>query len=113
VLDGVIGIRLPHWLKPAGIVLLLIGGVVVLLCGGILSTPGIVPTEFAVRGLFRYVRNPMSLGAIIIMMLGLALFRRSPSIFLFSALLFFLLPAKTNDGYDAVRESPGGMRSEE
>jgi protein-S-isoprenylcysteine O-methyltransferase Ste14 len=90
VLDGVIGMRLPEWLKPAGIAMLFVGAVVVLLCGGMLSTPGVVPTEFVVRGLFRYVRNPMSLGAVT-MMLGLGLFCRSISILLFSALLFLFI----------------------
>jgi len=90
VLDGVIGMKFPEWLKPPGIALLLVGGVVVLLCGGMLSTPGIVPTKFVVRGPFRYVRNPMSLGAVT-MMFGLALFCRSLSIVLFSALLFLLI----------------------
>ena len=61
-LDRVIGVGLPEWLKPAGMVLLLVGGIVVLLCGGMLSTPGIIPTKFVVVGPFRYVRNPMSLG---------------------------------------------------
>jgi protein-S-isoprenylcysteine O-methyltransferase Ste14 len=90
VLDGIIGMKLPQWLKPASMVLLLVGAVVLLLCGGMLSTPGIVPTEFVVRGPFRYVRNPMSLGAVT-MMCGLALFCRSLSILLFSTLLFLLI----------------------
>jgi protein-S-isoprenylcysteine O-methyltransferase Ste14 len=75
-LDRVIGVGLPEWLKPAGMALLLVGGVVVLLCGGMLSTPGLIPTKFVVLGPFRYVRNPMSLGGVT-MMLGLALFCRS------------------------------------
>jgi ribosomal protein S27AE len=63
-LDNVIGVVLPEWIKPAGIVLLVVGGAVVLLCGGMLSTPGIIPTKFVVLGPFRYVRNPMSLGVV-------------------------------------------------
>jgi protein-S-isoprenylcysteine O-methyltransferase Ste14 len=90
VLDHIFGGRLPQWLKPPGIALLLSGLVVVLLCAGMLCTPGIVPTEFVVRGLFRYVRNPMSLGAVT-MMAGLALFCRSPAILFFSPLLFLLI----------------------
>ena len=90
LLDGVIGLGLPESLKPAGMVLLLVGGVVVLLCGGMLSTPGILPTTFVLLGPFRYVRNPMSLGAVT-MMFGLALFCRSISILLFSAILFLAL----------------------
>jgi protein-S-isoprenylcysteine O-methyltransferase Ste14 len=86
-LDRVIGVGLPEWLKPAGMALLLVGSVVVLLCGGMLSTPGIIPTKFVVVGPFRYVRNPMSLGGVT-MMLGLAIFCRSISILLFSVVLF-------------------------
>ena len=90
LLDGVIGLGLPEWLKPAGMVLLLVGGADVLLCGGMLSTPGMIPTKFVVVGPFRYVRNPMSLGAVT-MMLGLALFCRSVSILLLSAILFLFI----------------------
>jgi protein-S-isoprenylcysteine O-methyltransferase Ste14 len=90
VLDGVVGVRLPQWVKPFGMALLLIGGIIVLLCGEMLSTQGIVPTELVVRGLFRYVRNPMSLGALTLM-LGLALFCRSISILLFCAPLFLVV----------------------
>jgi len=86
LLDGVIGVGMPEWLKPVGI-MLVVGGIVVLLCGGLLSTPGIIPTEFVVRGPFRYVRNPMSIGAVT-MMFGLALFCRPISILLFSVILF-------------------------
>ena len=90
MLDRVIGLGLPEWLKPAGMVLVVVGGVVVLLCGGMLNTPGMIPTKFIVFGPFRYVRNPMSLGGVT-MMFGLALFCRSISILLFSAILFLAL----------------------
>ena len=90
LLDGVIDLRLPEWLKPAGTVLLLVGGADVLLCGGMLSTPGIIPTKFIDVGPFRYVRNPMSLGAVT-MMSGLALFCRSASILVLSVILFLFI----------------------
>jgi protein-S-isoprenylcysteine O-methyltransferase Ste14 len=90
VLDRAFGVRLAEWLKPVGIVVLSVGGVVVLLCGGMPSTPRIIPTEFVVLGPFRYVRNPMSLGAVT-MMLGLGLFCRSISILLLFALLFLFM----------------------
>jgi protein-S-isoprenylcysteine O-methyltransferase Ste14 len=90
LLDGVIGVGLPEWLRSVGMVLLVVGGVVVLLCGGMLSTPGVLPTEFVVLGPFRYVRNPMSLGAVT-MMFGLALFCRSISVLLFSVILFLAM----------------------
>jgi len=90
VLDHTFGVRLPEWLKPAGMVLLLVGGVVVLVCGGMLSTSRVIPDKFVVLGPFRYVRNPMSLGAVT-MMCGLSLFCRSISILLLSALLFLFM----------------------
>jgi len=90
LLDHFIGFGLPEWLKPLGVLLLLIGGAIVLLCGGMLSTLGIFPTKFVALGPFRYVRNPMSLGAVT-MMLGLALFYRSVSILLVAAILFLTL----------------------
>jgi protein-S-isoprenylcysteine O-methyltransferase Ste14 len=90
LVDHFIGFGLPEWLKPLGVLLLLIGGAIVLLCGGMLSTPGILPTKFVALGPFRYVRNPMSLGAVT-MMFGLALLCRSISILLFSAILFLAL----------------------
>lgn len=86
----VTGLVLPEWLKPAGILLLLTGGAVVLLCGRMLSTPGIIPTNFVALGPFRYTRNPMSLG-LVTTMLGLALCCRSISILLFSGILFLIL----------------------
>ena len=90
VLDRVIGLVLPEWLKPAGMVLLIVGGIVVLVCGGMLGTPGVIPTRFVVLGPFRYVRNPMSLGGVT-MMFGLALFCHSISILVFSVILFLVL----------------------
>jgi protein-S-isoprenylcysteine O-methyltransferase Ste14 len=92
VLDHVIGVVLPEWLKPGGMALLLVGGTVVLFCGALLNTPGILPTKFVVLGPFRFVRNPMSLGAVT-MMFGLALFCRSISVLLFSVILFLALHA--------------------
>ena len=90
--DGAMGVSLPQWLKPVGAVLLAIGGAAVLRCGAMLSTPGVLPKEFVVFGPFRYLRNPMSLGAVV-MMCGLALFYRSLSILLFSVVLFLVMHA--------------------
>ena len=90
LLDGFIGFVLPEWIKPAGMVLLLVGGADVLLCGGMLSTPGIIPTKFVVDGPFRYLRNPRSLGAVT-MMFGLALFYRSASVLLLCVILFLFM----------------------
>ena len=90
LLDHSIGFGLPKWLKPLGVLLLLVGGAMVLLSGGMLSTPGILPTKFVALGPFRYVRNPMSLGAVT-MMFGLGLSYRSVAILLVAAILFLAL----------------------
>ncbi len=88
---------LPLWTCVPGLILLLIGGLLVLWCGGILSTRGILssedwlfPKEFVALGPFRHLRNPMSLG-VVVLMIGLGLYERSVSILLFACLLFVLL----------------------
>jgi protein-S-isoprenylcysteine O-methyltransferase Ste14 len=89
-LDAASGIAPPDWAKPFGAALLLFGGAAVLACGAMLSTPGIVPSEFVIRGPFRYLRNPMSLAGVA-MMLGLGLFCRSISIVVLASLFFLCL----------------------
>ena len=95
-LDHNFRIVLPTWIKLLGITLMAMGGLIVFICGGILSTreigtPGdlLFPKEFVAFGPFRYVRNPMSLGAVILL-IGFGLCYRSISILL-SALLLFLI----------------------
>jgi protein-S-isoprenylcysteine O-methyltransferase Ste14 len=83
--------------RPFGIALMMLGGFLVLTCGAILSTRGIgargdrlFPKEFVAFGPFRYVRNPMSLGAVTLLC-GLGLLERSLTLLLFTVLLLFLL----------------------
>ncbi len=84
-LDVSLGLELPTWVKAPGVVAVLAGGVAVIVCGGILSTRGIgtlrgegwfMPREFVASGPFRFVRNPMSLGGVVLMT-GIALCHRS------------------------------------
>jgi len=96
-LDSYLGIWLPGWARLPGLVLLIVGGLVVLVCGGVLSNRGILtsgngvlPTEFVAFGPFRYVRNPMSLG-VVLLFFGLGLYESSLSLVVFAALLFFSL----------------------
>jgi protein-S-isoprenylcysteine O-methyltransferase Ste14 len=88
---------LPAWTRLPGEVLLAAGALMVLTCGWILSTRGFgthgdrfFPNEFVSLGPFRYVRNPMSLGAVTLT-LGFALYHHSISLLLFSIFLFVLL----------------------
>ena len=92
--DPYFGFVLPNWTRVPGLILLILGGILVLTCGGILSTRGFgtpgdrfFPKEFVVFGPFRYLRNPMSLGAVTLMM-GLGLYKESISILLLGLLLF-------------------------
>lgn len=83
--------------RPFGIALMAMGGFLVLTCGAILSTRGIgergdrlFPKEFVAFGPFRYMRNPMSFGAVTLLC-GLGLLERSLSLLLFALLLLLLL----------------------
>jgi protein-S-isoprenylcysteine O-methyltransferase Ste14 len=83
--DTVFGFRLPSWLWPAGVVLVIVGGLVAAWCVVLFAregqgTPAPVdpPKVFVATGPYRFVRNPMYVG-FIGMLSGLALILRSPS----------------------------------
>jgi protein-S-isoprenylcysteine O-methyltransferase Ste14 len=100
VFDGYIPFGIPSAVRPVGVVLIGFGGMLVLSCGMILSSRGILakpgdrlfPKEFVADGPFRYVRNPMSLG-VVVLFGGLGLFERSPSILILALTLFLILHA--------------------
>lgn len=87
---------MPDWVQLAGVLILGVGLFLIVLCGVLLSTccfgPGqrLFPKEFIAIGPFRYVRNPMSIGAILAM-LGWGMVNRSPSMLLAWLLLTLLL----------------------
>jgi len=95
--DPYLGVSLPAWTRALGLIVLISSGLLVLACGGILGTRGILetpgdrffPKEFVAFGPFRYLRNPMTLGAVILM-LGLGLYESSVSILLLALALFLL-----------------------
>ena len=95
--DQKLGIMLPPWTIPLGVLLMVVGGSLVLACGGMLSAGGLgtrrglpFPKEFVAAGPFRYVRNPMSVGAVTLM-LGFGLLHRSISIAFASVCLFIFI----------------------
>jgi protein-S-isoprenylcysteine O-methyltransferase Ste14 len=95
--DSAFAFALPAWTRLPGEILLAAGALMILTCGWILSTRGFgtpgdrfFPKEFIGLGPFRYVRNPMSLGAVTLA-LGFALYHHSTSLLLFSIFLFVLL----------------------
>jgi protein-S-isoprenylcysteine O-methyltransferase Ste14 len=96
VYDERIGLLLPLWTKPTGIVLMIPGGILCLICVLVFivrgkGTPAVFdpPTEFVAIGTYKYVRNPMYIGGFILLV-GFGLFHHSISILILSVILIFL-----------------------
>ncbi len=95
--DEGIGFVLPAWAGVVGAILMLAGAVLALTCVGFFAVRGRgtpapfdPPREFVAVGPYKYARNPMYIGAIILV-IGFGLYIQSISIVLFS--LVFLVIA--------------------
>lgn len=121
--DARIPAALPAWLRPIGLALAAVGA---LLAGACIATfvtrgrgtpaPFDPPREFVATGPYRYVRNPMYVGAAMVI-LGAGLALSSPSIVLlaFAFLLIMhltvvlyeepVLADRFGDSYERYRES--------
>jgi protein-S-isoprenylcysteine O-methyltransferase Ste14 len=102
-LDARTSLVIPDWMRPVGWVLALAGSCLTLWCIATFAGPGRgtpapfdPPREFVAAGPYRYVRNPMYIGAFGVL-LGAGLALRSPAIcglavlFLLVTHLFVLL----------------------
>ena len=94
--DLTFGIQLPGWTRGVGIILMAMGGAVVIACVGTFvvrghgtPAPFDPPRQFVAVGPYKYVRNPMYIGAMILLV-GFGLYQRSISI-LCLALVWLLL----------------------
>jgi protein-S-isoprenylcysteine O-methyltransferase Ste14 len=115
------GLYLPFWTAFIGIGAFFIGAVVVLFCvaffvveGRGTPAPFDPPRRFVASGPYRFVRNPMYLGALLVLS-GFGLFARSPSVLglvalaaLFAHLFVMVveepsLAGRFGDGYAAYR----------
>jgi len=97
VLDPHIGISLSTGFRTPGIILVAIGAFLVLACAGVFimrghGTPAIfdAPRAFVAVGPYRYVRNPMYIGGLMILV-GLGFYLGSVAILLLALLLSFLV----------------------
>ena len=95
--DQNFGISLPQAAAIPGAILGVIGAVLVLACAGVFisrgrGTPAIfdAPRAFVAIGPYKYVRNPMYIGGLMLLV-GFGLYERSISILLLALLLFPLV----------------------
>ncbi len=94
--DRSFAILLPAWAKSFGIIFMTLGGALVVACVGTFvvrghgtPAPFDPPRNFVAVGPYKYVRNPMYIGGMIVL-LGFGLYQRSISI-LCLALVWLLL----------------------
>jgi protein-S-isoprenylcysteine O-methyltransferase Ste14 len=84
-LDMRFGFSLPEWLRIPGMIFVIFGALIALSCisafafiGKGTPAPFDAPREFVALGPYRYLRNPMYLGAVLVI-IGAAFILRSPS----------------------------------
>lgn len=94
--DAAIPLSMPTWLQPLGFAFASAGSVLVASCVAVFITRGEgtpapfdPPRSFVLTGPYRYVRNPMYLGAVCVL-LGGAVSVRSPSVALLALGFGFL-----------------------
>jgi protein-S-isoprenylcysteine O-methyltransferase Ste14 len=94
--DQSFGVSLPAAAEIPGAILVVVGATLVLACAGVFisrgrGTPAIfdAPRAFVAIGPYKYVRNPMYIGGLILL-IGFGLYERSISILLLTLPLFLL-----------------------
>lgn len=92
IFDKYFNIRFPEWSQICGIVLIFTGSVIGLICivtlfitGNGTPAPFDAPKKFVSSGPYKFIRNPMYLGGLIIL-IGFGFYENSISIVLFSIL---------------------------
>jgi protein-S-isoprenylcysteine O-methyltransferase Ste14 len=95
-IDRQLGFLLPRWTPAFGAALLAFGGILALACVGTFivvgrgtPAPFDAPRVFVVAGPYRWVRNPMYVGGLLLL-LGLGFLRRSPSMIALAAAGFLI-----------------------
>ena len=90
--DPIVGGTLPSWMVVAGGIFMIAGGILALVCIGVFvihgkgtAAPFDAPREFVAVGPYCYVRNPMYIGGLT-MLVGFGFFELSISMVIFSAI---------------------------
>jgi protein-S-isoprenylcysteine O-methyltransferase Ste14 len=93
-LDRSLNLSLPGGCKAVGAVFMVAGGILGLICAGVFvargrGTPALfdAPREFVAVGPYRYCRNPMYIGGLLLL-IGFGLYERSVSILIMAAVLW-------------------------
>jgi protein-S-isoprenylcysteine O-methyltransferase Ste14 len=93
VFDPEIGIVLPLWTRPIGLIFMIAGAILAIICIAVFISVGKgtpapfdPPREFVARGPYAYVRNPMYIGGLILLT-GFGLYQYSLSIVILTVLL--------------------------
>lgn len=99
-LDTRIALSFPEWVRLPGLAIAILGASVALWCIGAFALVGLgtpapfdAPREFVAVGPYRYVRNPMYLGAAAVIV-GSGLVLRSPAAV--AVALFFVSPTSSS-----------------
>ena len=95
--DRGLGVAPPAWAKGFGLALMFGGGALAFVCAALFTTKGRgtqavfdSPSRFVMSGPYKYVRNPMYIGYISLL-LGFGLYRRSAAILLLALSLLLLI----------------------
>lgn len=95
--DRSFGASLPAWTETLGIIFMPVGGILALACAGVFiargrgtPAPFDAPKEFVAVGPYKYARNPMYVGALVLL-IGFGLYLHSISILLLCVVLFLLV----------------------
>lgn len=97
IFDQNFGISLPDAAVIPGVILMVIGALLGLACAGVFvlqgrGTPAIfdAPRAFVVVGPYKYVRNPMYIGGLLLLM-GFGFYERSISVLIFAVVLCLIV----------------------
>lgn len=95
-IDHLLGGPLAPLARPAGVVVMLVGGALAVTCAATFvvhgrgtPAPFDPPREFVAAGPYRWVRNPMYIGGVALLA-GFGLWHRSPAMVLFAGILALL-----------------------